>query len=186
MAGSLQDQLLKAGVVDSKKARKIKQDKRKRAKQMPKGQVTENQAAVAAEAARKAKVEKDRALNRQREQEQAEKALLAQMRQIVEAHRISRAGGEAPYQFTDGKKIKKLHVTAEQVDQLSRGQIAVARLGESYELIPRNIAEKIRERHAETLVSLQERATNRKGSGTESAAEEDPYADYPIPDDLMW
>ena len=33
---SLQDQLLKAGVVDKKKANKIKQEKRKQAKQQPK------------------------------------------------------------------------------------------------------------------------------------------------------
>lgn len=180
MAGSLQDQLLKAGLVDGKKAKQIKQEKRKQAKHQPKGQMTVNEAAVAAEQARQQKAEKDRLLNKQREEEQARKALLAQVKQIVETHRISRARGETAYQFPDQRKIKKLYVTEAQADQLSRGQIGIARLGEGYELVPRAIAEKIQERDASALVVLQERTKTQPGQ------DEDPYADYPIPDDLMW
>ena len=41
MSKSLQDQLLKAGLVDAKKAKSIKKEKNKKNKQRPKGQVDE-------------------------------------------------------------------------------------------------------------------------------------------------
>ena len=40
---SLQDQLLNAGMVDKKKAKKIEKEKRKQAKQLPKGQKLTNE-----------------------------------------------------------------------------------------------------------------------------------------------
>ena len=55
MANSLQDQLLKAGLVDQKKAKKVKQEKRKQAKQTPKGQQLEDEIKLAA---RQAQAEK--------------------------------------------------------------------------------------------------------------------------------
>ncbi len=76
------------------------------------------------------------------------------------------------------KKIKKLNVTGKQQDQLARGLIAIVLLGEGYELVPAAIADKIRQRDPEVVLLL-----NEKGDGDDG---DDPYADYPIPDDLMW
>jgi uncharacterized protein YaiL (DUF2058 family) len=52
-------------------------------------------------------------------------------------------------------------------------------LGGEYELLPAAAAEKIMQRDASVIVLLNrdERAT---------VDEDDPYADYQIPDDLMW
>lgn len=172
---SLKDQLMKAGLADAKKARKAEHEKRQEAKAP--GQA---QAGTLARQALAEQAERDRALNRQREAEKAQKALLAQVRQLVETQRISRQGGELPYQFVDGGKIKKLYVTPAQQDQLVRGQIAIVRLGDGHELVPTVVAEKIRSRDAAAVVLLNAR---RNDSGM---AEDDPYANYRIPDDLMW
>ncbi|HAR59000.1 MAG TPA: DUF2058 domain-containing protein, partial [Alcanivorax sp.] len=88
-----------------------------------------------------------------------------------------RARGEVAYQFVQDKKIKKLHVTEPQRDQLARGQIAIVALGEGHELVPTTVAEKIRQRDEAAVVLLNDRNVQ---------DEDDPYADYPIPDDLMW
>ncbi len=177
---SLQDQLLKAGLVDSKKAKQVKQDKRKQAKQKPKGQAVVNETAERARQALQEKAEKDRQANLARQKEADQKALKAQVKQIIETHRIRRDDGDVHYQFVDDTKIKKIYVTQKVYDQLVRGQVGIARLGDSYELIPRVIADKIIQRDAGAMVKMPEKAVD------EQAAADDPYADYPIPDDLMW
>lgn len=172
---SLKDQLLKTGLANAKKARKAEHEKRQDAKNPD--------ADTAQKFARQAlaeKTERDRELSRMQQQEKAGKERMAQVRQMIETQRIARKGGDIAYQFTDAKKIKKLYVNAEQQGQLTRGQIAIVRLGEGYELVPTIVAEKIRTRDDHTIVLLNTR------SSTESTAADDPYADYQIPDDLMW
>jgi uncharacterized protein YaiL (DUF2058 family) len=121
--------------------------------------------------------EKDRQLEAERHRQQREREIVAQIRQLIETHRLDRARGEVAYQFVQDKKIKKLHVTEPQRDQLARGQIAIVALGEGHELVPTTVAEKIRQRDEAAVVLLNDRNVQ---------DEDDPYADYPIPDDLMW
>lgn len=176
---SLQDQLLKAGIVDNKKAKKIKQEQRKESKSRPKGQAPVDEDKEQARLHMAQKAERDRELNRQQQAEAEKKAIRAQIIQLIEMNRIDRQGGEIAYQFTDGTKIKKLYVTSKLQDELIRGRLAIARLGEGYQLLPAAAAEKIMQRDAAAIVLLN------TGSDTE-VDEDDPYADYQIPDDLMW
>jgi len=69
-------------------------------------------------------------------------------------------------------------VNSKQQDALSRGQLAIAKLEDSYYLIPAPVAAKIAQRDTNTVISHAE--------NTQLSTEEDPYADYQIPDDLMW
>lgn len=175
MAISLKDQLLKAGLADNKRARQADHAKRQAAK----GRTDGESAALAVQKAREAQVEKDREASRQLLQQQEQKAVAAQIRQLIEAHRIERKGGELSYQFTDERKIKKLLVSEPQQYQLIHGQIAIVRLDDRYELVPAAVAEKIRQRDPAPIVLLNTRPVS-------TVAEDDPYADYQIPDDLMW
>ena len=58
--------------------------------------------------------------------------------------------------------------------------LAIAKRGNDYYVIPAVIAEKIKERNALYIVSLVD------VNEIEAIDEDDPYADYQIPDDLMW
>ena len=176
---SLQDQLLKAGIVDQKKAKQIKQEKRKEAKSRPKGQVQVDENKAQARRSMADKAERDRELNRQQRADAEKKAIQAQVIQLIRMNRIDRRGGDVAYQFTDGTKIKKIYVTAKLQDELSRGRLAIARLEESYELLPAAAAQKIMQRDHESIVLL-----NSADQG--QVDDDDPYADYQIPDDLMW
>jgi uncharacterized protein YaiL (DUF2058 family) len=176
---SLQDQLLKAGVVDASKAKKISKEKRKQAKRQPKGHEQADETRELARRAQAEKTERDRELNRQLQALGEKKAIQAQIIQLISMNRIERSGGETPYQFTDGKKIKKIHVTAQLQNELSRGRVAIAKLGDSYELVPAAAARKIMQRDELLIVLLN---TN-EPLGVD---EHDPYAEYEIPDDLMW
>ncbi|WP_428623544.1 DUF2058 domain-containing protein [Sedimenticola sp.] len=179
MGISLQDQLLKAGLVDKKKASEVRKEKQKQAKQQRKGQAQSvDQAKLAAQAARREQAERDRQLNLQRKAEADKRALQAQIRQLIEMNQVSVEGGELPYSFTDGNKIKKLYVTEQVQSRLSRGQLAIARFDDRYAVVPIGVAEKIAQRDSLTIVL--------KNDPVSESDEDDPYADFQVPDDLMW
>src|SRR5690554_2084941 len=143
---SLQEQLMKAGLADEKKARAIRSEKRKQRKQQPKGTAQVNEAEERARKARQEQAERDRQLNLEKQKEAQKKAIQAQIRQLIETNRLDRRRGETSYQFVDGKKIKKILVDDKMVDQLSRGRLAIVALGENYEVVPDKVARKIMER----------------------------------------
>jgi uncharacterized protein YaiL (DUF2058 family) len=176
---SLQDQLLQAGIVDKKKAKQIKQEQRKEAKVRQKGQVEVNEDKEQARRAQLEKAERDRQLNKQQVDKAEQRAIQAQVIQLIKMNRIDRGKGDIAYQFTDGSKIKKIYVTAQLQGDLVKGRLAIARLEGAYELLPAVAAEKIMQRDQQVIVMLN------KGATVE-VDEDDPYADYQIPDDLMW
>lgn len=176
---SLQEQLLKAGLADEKKARTIRSEKRKQRKQQPKGTAQVNEAEERALKARQEKAEHDRELNLEHKKEADKKAIQAQIRQLVETNRLNRSRGETSYQFVHDKKIKKIFVDDKMVDQLSRGRLAVVFVNGEYELVAEGVARKIMERDASAVIVLHDRKAEDHG-------DDDPYAGYEIPDDLMW
>ena len=176
---SLQDQLLKAGLVDDKQANKIKKSKHKQVKQQQKNKIEiPAEAKLAAQQAHAEKVERDRQLNQQRKEEAERKAITAQVRQLVEMNRQPRDKGDIDYSFTDGTLIKRITVSDAQLKQLSNGRLCIIKLDKQYELIPTLVAEKIRRRDEHTLIL--------SNQPTETPDEDDPYADFKVPDDLMW
>ncbi len=185
---TLQDQLQKAGLIDAKKAKKAEKEKRKTAKvqRHSKEQVIDA-ARVSAEQARAEKVRRDRELNAERDAAAAKKALTAQIAQLIDMNRQANvsagAAGDIAYNFTDGTKIKKIYVSADIQRQLSRGRLAIVKLQERYELVPAGVADKIASRDASYIIAQN---SKEKAAAQEGAGEDDPYADFKIPDDLMW
>ena len=176
---SLQDQLLKAGLVDNKKANKIKKNRHKQTRQKQKNKIeATDEVKLAAQQAQAEKVERDRLLNQQRKAEAERKAIAAQVRQLVEMNRQPRDEGDISYSFTDGTLVKRIAVNATQLKQLGNGRLCIIRLDEQYELIPTRVAEKIQQRDAHTPIL--------SNQSTETPDEDDPYADFQVPDDLMW
>ncbi len=179
MANSLGDQLLKAGLVNKDQLNKAKKSKHKQQKQKKKQEVadvnetTESARRVAAE-----KVARDRELNRQRQEALEHKAVQAQIRQLIEMNRLPRDDGEMGYHFQDGTAIKKIFVSEEIRDKLGRGLLVIVRLDDGYEVIPSVVADKIKLRDESCIVS--NAATQRENG------DDDRYADYKVPDDLMW
>ncbi|MEE2732538.1 MAG: DUF2058 domain-containing protein [Pseudomonadota bacterium] len=176
---SLQDQLLKAGIIDKAKNQKVKKEKHKQQRQVPKGQVQQDEAKLLAAKARAEKQEKDRLINQHHLEEAERKAIQAQIRQLIETSRQNREGADQPYQFAHHKKVKKIYVTDEQQRRLVAGQLAIVALNEQYELVPLKVAAKIAQRDEGCVVVLNQ-------TPADQPAEDDPYADYQIPDDLMW
>lgn len=178
MANSLQDQLRKAGLVDSRQLSAVTKEKKKQEKQQRKHKIeTVDETKLNAQQAREEKAERDRQLNFQRDEEARARAIVAQIKQLIGISELPRTGAELPYNFTDGTRIKKILVTADMQDRLSNGRLAIVKFDEHYSVVPKAVAEKIKLRDpAYVIVS---------NKVTEDDAD-DPYADYKIPDDLMW
>jgi uncharacterized protein len=177
LSTSLQEQLLNAGLVDQKKVKQANKDKRKNDKQQRRSKnAVVNTTQETAQRALKEKAARDRQLNEERNERTQRRALVAQIKQLIDNNKISRGDGDTPYNFVDNKKVKKLYVTEQQHGQLSRGQLAIASFQKSYQLIPAVVAHKIAERDAGCVFI----------ADNDNASEDDEYADYKIPDDLMW
>ena len=178
MGNSLQDQLLAMGLTNKKKAKEAEKAKNKKKKAERKGEEVIDQAKVDAEKARQEKLERDKALNAEKKAQEEAKAIAAQVKQLIKMNSIQ-VEGELAYNFTAGSKIKKIYVNEDIQDRLSRGKLAIASLDNSFVVIPLGVVDKIRQRDEETFIYLAEN-TNQEMD------EDDPYADYQIPDDLMW
>lgn len=175
MAGSLQDQLVKAGLASEQQLRSTKSKKRKQKRsgaQTPDAAQRQQAAQAAAE-----KRKRDHELNRKRDEEAKRKAEQIALWQLVRDNRIARSAGDTAYNFTDGKALKRLYVSAPQHRDLVAGSLAIVRHDDFYELVPAAVAERLAAAEP-TLVLVHNRP--------EPDDEDDEYADYKIPDDLMW
>ena len=176
---SLRDQFLKAGLIDQKKVRSALQEKTQQAKvERQSGTQGVDPAKQAALDAQRRNAEHARELNLQRDAAARQKAIAAQIAQMVSQSRQARGGGGVAYNFSHGGKIKRIHVSAEVQAHLVAGRLVIVCQGDTVELVPGKIAEKIAERDPTMVVRV-----NRSAS---AIAEEDPYGAYKVPDDLMW
>ncbi len=178
MANSLFDQLKKSGLVDDKKARKIKKEKHQKKKEKKSAESGDDSLQLA-QAALADKAARDRLLNKQRQEQAEQKAIAAQIRQLIEMNRIDNRDGDVAFSFSDGKRVQRIHITEALQQQLVKGRLAIVALDDRYELVPAAVAEKISQRDEQVVILLNQREE-------EVVDEDDPYADYQVPDDLMW
>lgn len=173
---ALQAQLLKAGLVDSKKAKKLSKQTQ-HAKRTGDSEDIEVKKAVAEAQAKK--IEKDQKLNQEKQQILDQKMLKANIIQMIKQHQIPETQGEVNYQFVDHSKVKKIYITQKLYDQIVAGHVVIARLEENYALLPRPLADRINAKLEGFIVVSNDKSEN-------ELADDDPYAAYAIPDDLMW
>jgi len=183
---SLQDQLLGAGLINKKKAKRIKAEQHQSAKKSRQENTTVvNEAAELAEKSRREQLQKSQQLNEQKKRETEQKAIIAQIRQIIELNSIKKTKDDdkttVAYNFTDANKIKTIYVSQQNHDLVSHGNLAIVKLGKEYHLISAKAAKKINERDSSSIILLNDIAEQNK-----QLSKDDPYADYEVPDDLMW
>jgi uncharacterized protein YaiL (DUF2058 family) len=176
---SLQEQFLKAGLVDKNKVKQANQEKNKQKKiERRTGTESVDEARLAALELQRQQAERARALNAERDAAAAQKAILAQIAQMVQVNRQSRGHGDIAYHYTFGNKVERIFVSAAVQGHLQAGRLVIVVLNGVAELVPRVIANKIAERDAALVVQVKKSAP--------APDEDDPYAAYQIPDDLMW
>lgn len=186
MSLSLQEQLLKAGLSDKKQAQKINKDKRKKNKvARTQKKVVVDEAKLNVEQQLAEKKAKDQALSAAAKEEAEKKAIVYQIKQLVSMNKIKDIQGENTFNFTDGSIIKRIMVSNRIQSLLQAGKLAIAKEGEEYAVIPMVAAEKILERDVNDTVVYSADNSNNNEANTDSE-DDDWYADFQVPDDLMW
>lgn len=125
------------------------------------------------------------ALRKQEEQKQAENArrlkqeeirrrrrLNKEIGAIVNEHRLNDPDAEVPRNFVYKGRIRKIHVTPDQLTALNAGKLGIAYLTGRYHLLAAEHIEAIRAISAEHVPDL--------------AGESPDDEDHPVPDDLIW
>lgn len=85
---------------------------------------------------------------------------------------------ELVYNFEHDKKIKRIYINQQMKQQLIDGTLALARIDGRYELVPISVAEKIKQRNEKRVIFIE--------AEDNQPDEDDPYADFKVPDDLIW
>jgi uncharacterized protein len=173
---SLREQLLAAGLGTKKQAKQAEREQR----QAPRNRQAEQeeQRKRAAEQAQAAKLARDQELNRQRELAAERKARAAEIKQLIEQHRVPKIESDDYFNFVDRGKVRRMAVDAALRARIVGGELIIVRCEGRYDLVAPDVAERIRERDARAVVTL--------GGDGKGGDENDPYKDFVVPDDLTW
>ena len=182
MSMSLRDQLIQAGLGTKKQAKEATQPKKAPSRHQPPPISPEKLAAQKAAAAKSAR---DQELNRRQQEKAAAKARRAEVKQLIEQHRLPPVVSEEYYNFADGNRLSRLAVTPALREQLIKGTIVIVRYEGHYAVVPESAVARIRERDEHAIVTHETTATAAPAAAA-SADSDDPYKDFVVPDDLVW
>ena len=185
---SLRDQLLAAGLGTKKQAKQATPPPKKAPSRHQPPPVSPEK--LAANRALAAKNARDQELNRRQQEKAAAKARRAEVKQLIEQHRLPKVESEEYFNFADGTRLARLAVTPQLRDQLISGAVAIVRYDGHYALVPQAAIARIRERDEHAVVTHEAApaasATADAPPGALTSEAEDPYKDFVVPDDLVW
>ena len=173
---ALQAQLLKAGLVDNKKAKKLS---KQAVHEQRTGQSDEAELKAKIAQDQQEKLEKDQALDLEKKRLLQGKELKAAIIQMINQHKIRDIDGEVSYQFIDESKVKKIYLNQQIYNALVSGSLVIAKEDDSYAVLPKILADRIDAKMTGFII------VNNSQKNEQITDEEDPYAAYVIPDDLM-
>lgn len=180
MNSSLRDQLIAAGLVSERQAKQAaasaRQEQARQSKTRTSPDVARQRAAQQAQAAKAAR---DQELARRQQEKAERKARRAQVNQMVEQVLVPKVESDDYFSFVDGTAIRRMPVTPQQREQLTRGELAIVRYRGGYAMVPVEAVARIRERDEHAVIPP-------PGKSEKSADPNDPYKDFVVPDDLTW
>lgn len=181
---ALQAQLLKAGLVDEKKLKKTngQQDHAKRT-----GEATLNdELAQEIEARKQAEQARQAAIEADKKQQRDAQDHAQRLGQILKRHGIRKQDGDQPFQFIDEGKIKKLYFSQQMYNQIVNGQLLIAVFQGQHYFLPYPLYERVHTLWPDAIIVNNRKASDAQENAPATEVEDDPYAAYVIPDDLMW
>lgn len=180
MNNPFQEQFLKAGIASKQQVHNAKKYKKIQTKQRHSNKkLAPDTNAIKAQQKAKEKADRDRELNQKKQLHVNNKAISIEIDQLIKENKLDRSKNcELSHNFEHKNKVNKLFVNADIKQCLVAGKLGIARIAGRYEVIPQNTAEKIKQRNAKRIVLLDAKA--------EKENLDVAYAEYQIPDDLMW
>ncbi len=178
MAKSLQEQLRLSGLANQKQVVKARKAKNTKEKMQRKGVAVTDEAAELVKQSVAENQAKDRALNNLKNQAAEERAIQAQIQQMITWNAIEERA-DVEFKFEHSGKIRNLFITSELRRALINGVLSIVGTADSESIVPRKVAQKIAERDSAWILLM-----NVKNEETTDV--DDEYAGYEVPDDLMW
>lgn len=166
MKGSLQEQLLKSGLINKERLNKPKKKPAKK-KHQPNANKYHRQHTTPPDSVTPAELKK-------------QKELRADVKKLLRSHKINDNTGEIAYNYTINNQIKRFFVTEAQQKSLIEGEVAIVNWNGISYLIPKEAAEEAKQLFPKINVCLVEKQETKETNAN------DPYADFVIPDDIKW
>ncbi len=188
MKNALQEQLLKAGLATEDQLAKPKPARRKPRQQKGRkgggkpgrpqqtGKARRDDSDLARAWAARQKAEREEA-ERKKQLKAQRKANRAKIRQLTLDNCLNSDEAEIPFQFMVGSNIKNIYVTEQQRKQLLSGELRITFQDGKRCLIPAAVASQIHELDPEKLIIDPSKVEEQI---------DDEYADFKVPDDLIW
>ena len=167
MGLSLQEQLLRAGMVDKKQVKQAEHEKRVQNKKKKKyGAPAEDSAKIRLKQQQAELAKQHQKLNAEQNQQKQRKADQAAVKQLIKSSQLPVEEGDVVYRYVAAGKIKQISVTQDVADKLSAGRLGLAMGDKDVVLIP-----------AETVLNVLKRDENSILLYNDPAQVED---DYPL------
>ena len=229
--GSLQDQLLKAGLATPEKLRKARAEQRREQRREPRGRrdaqdgtrtpgtrpPTKRRHAApdsrgAAPSTRENERPEDRGRPAGREsgadphrrraprraaghesprarrpgEDTSVQALNLRIRELLDRHAVNDRNADIAFNFTREDVVRRVYVTDEQRRKLAAGELALVGFRRRHHVVPAGVADEIQALRPIVFVHRAAGAGGDAPAGDAAAGEDDPYRDFPVPDDLRW
>lgn len=194
MSSSLQDQLVKAGLVSEDRAKKLSEKPRRRggkhhgkahgqgrkkkgSRARKKGGSSDLAKAYAIRAQTERREREEEAARRKAEAQRRKQAKAA-LKKIINEHKLNDEKAEVPRNFEYRGRIKRIYVTPKQQQALTEEELGIAMVAGRSFLLPLEAMAEVEKVQAEAVAWP--RPEGEKGD------QDDEDGDHKVPDDLMW
>ena len=192
MSDSLRDQLIAAGF-EAKKEKKKPVRKAKSSKSRPKHNKADKNAS-AGKGQQQGQSHRHKQNTRTNTKSPAEieaaaeiekkKKLKAQIKELIDTHKVEKWQGETAYRYQVGKRLRELYVSDEVRPKLVERDLAITRLNGATYLVPAPIARQISE--INPLWSVFNLEPIDPEATLDTSPQDDDYKGFEVPDDLTW
>ncbi len=160
MALSLQEQLLKAGMVNEKQVKKAQHEQKiENKKKKKKGTSSEESAIARLQKQQSEQAKQSLKLNAERNLQAQLKADQAAVKQLIESNRIPLEEGDVPYHYVSaGGQIKRISLQQAVADKLSEGALGLALHNGDYVLLSAEAVQKVLLRDRDAILAYNDPA----------------------------
>ena len=203
--GSLQDQLLKSGLASPEQLRKAQAEQRREKRREPRGkrgkrddsQTPGLRPPKRSGGGRQAAGERQRTDGGGKEgkgrapsgsqpgKEPSVHALNLRIRDLLDRHAQNDRSAELAFSFMRENTVRRVYVTDAQRRKLAGGELAVVGFRRRHHIVPSGVADEIQGLRPIVFVH-RAGAAGAGASATDASTDDDPYRDFPVPDDLHW
>ncbi|OQY15992.1 MAG: hypothetical protein B6I36_11215 [Desulfobacteraceae bacterium 4572_35.1] len=153
MGLSLQEQLLRAGMVDKKQVKQAEHEKRVQNTKKKKGGISASDSAkIRFQQQQFEQAKQHQKLNAEQNQQRQLKANQSAAKQLIKSSQLPLEEGDVVYRYVDAGKIKQIFVNQDIADKLSVGRLGLAMGDKNVVLIPADTVLKVIKRDEDSIL----------------------------------